>query len=114
MTGTTNFSLDLNDANVCWVPKWSGKKYYRGAVWVTPYWDCPERMPGELCSRASAGFGPDRAKEGDIHAQALSLFCLFHTLVVRDGISPKRLHEEFLQWFEVYRKIVSPDVKGAE
>jgi hypothetical protein len=71
-------------------------------------------MPGQLWSRASAGFGPDRAEEGDLQAQALSLFCLFHTLVVRDGISPKRLHEEFLQWLDVYRKIVSPDIEGAE
>jgi hypothetical protein len=112
MNDTTNFALRLSDANVSWVPKWR-KGCYRGAVWISPYWDGEDRVPGELCSRANAGFGPQHAKEGDLPAQALSLFCLFHTLVIRDGINPKRLHEEFLSRLGVYREVISPDAPGA-
>jgi hypothetical protein len=40
------------------------------------------------------------------------LLSLFHTLVVRDGIDPKRAHEALLQ-LGIYREIISPDIEGA-
>jgi hypothetical protein len=109
MVGTT---IKLSDANVCWVPRVIRRNPARGAVWVTPYWDNEPRTPGELWSRANAGFGPIRASEGDVPAQALSLLSLFHTIVVRDLITPERAHEALLQ-LGIYREVISPDIKGA-
>jgi hypothetical protein len=43
----------------------------------------------------------------------LSLFVLFNTLVIRDGIDPNRAHEAFLA-IDEYRQTISPEIPGAE
>lgn len=40
------------------------------------------------------------------------LFIDFHTIVVRDGLDPKHVHEAFLNIKE-YRERISPDIDGA-
>jgi hypothetical protein len=49
----------------------------------------------------------------DPTTQLLSLFVLFNTLVIRDGIDPARAHEAFLA-IDEYRRTISPDAPGAE
>lgn len=41
------------------------------------------------------------------------LFVLFNTLVVRDGIDPRKAHEAFLK-IDEYRRSISPDIDGAD
>jgi hypothetical protein len=51
--------------------------------------------------------------EDDPTTQLLSLFVLFNTLVIRDGIDPNRAHEAFLA-IDEYRQTISPEIPGAE
>lgn len=45
--------------------------------------------------------------------QAKILFIDFHTIVVRDGVSPQDAHREFLK-IDEYREFISPDIDGAD
>lgn len=45
-------------------------------------------------------------------AKALMMTC-FHTMVVRDGVSPEAAHKAFLI-IDEYRRLISRDIEGAE
>ena len=97
--------MKLQDAMICWLPS---------------YW--PSDRAGEVevvvrgKERSSLGYASGACdvewQTCDDEERVLRLFLLFHTLVVRDWVDPKRAHDAFLR-IDEYRERISPDIEGA-
>lgn len=101
------------------------------ASWTPPFWDHPsvgnifvgtkayvtgKKDAGEAKAWEKVGDGADsKPLSGDAaEMQALALMMtFFHTLVVRDGISPQAAHKAFLV-IDEYRSLISRDIEGAD
>jgi hypothetical protein len=62
---------------------------------------------------AATAFELGFSSKGDPIRQALSLFILFNTITVRDGVSVAKAHDAFLA-IDEYRRAISPDTPGAD
>lgn len=99
---------------IAWAPSWrtpTGRRTARpGSVKVVP-WPDSEDLASEHPSTVGACLA--RLHKLNKHQRAAQLFIDFHTLVVRDGISPADAHREFLK-IDEYRRLIAPDIVGAE
>lgn len=91
--------MKIIDAVVWWFPKGdvgvvSGDTVGKGSIPKGAWW-----MP------AVPGFKPRKRK--------LSVFLLFNTMVVRDGVDAQVAHDAFLK-IDEYRKTIPHDQRGAE
>ena len=100
------------DADVVWTPRWASRHGKQcpmtGTVRVERRLSGWARTPGDLWVT------PDRAFDfysGKLtpDKRLLSIFILFNTLTVRDGIDPLAAHEAFLE-IDEYRESISPDI----
>jgi hypothetical protein len=70
-----------------------------GHEWTKPY-----------TTSGGAAYTATRQLRGE--ASALMLFIEFHTIVVRDGLDPQKVHQAFLK-IDEYAERISPDISGA-
>jgi hypothetical protein len=104
--------MKITEADVVWtratedVPEAGNVRVERhGSGW--------KRTRGDSWVLAARAFDFYQGPKDDPTTQLLSLFVLFNTLVIRDGIDPARAHEAFLA-IDEYRRTISPDAPRAE
>jgi hypothetical protein len=108
--------MKLNETNVIWTPGYAAEYAppgMAGTVRLERHGTHWQRTPGDRWMHAWCAFENHPGKVTDKRMQALSLFVLFNTLVVRDEIKPEAVHKAFLG-IDEYRRIISPDTEGAE
>ena len=116
-------------ADIVWVPVFPADWYEtdgfskpenEGSVRIESHLSGWKRTEGDRWMPAAKGFGmgfecdtptPQQIKH-DEAMRLLSIFVLFNTLVVRDGIDPSVAHKAFLE-IDEYRRAISPDAPGA-
>lgn len=109
--------MKMTDADVIWTPVQEGGEN-AGQVRVERHASGWVRTRGDRWMMAANAWDfcwneKERANMKKPEMQKLSMFILFNTLVVRDGIDPQMAHSAFLRIKE-YREMISPDMKGAE
>ncbi len=98
------------DYIIWWTPVWVAGDPLAGSLEVGPYPDWRARtaswmfLDGPFKHRRQC-----KTKTGRL----LCLMTLFHTLVVRDGLDPQRVHQAFLRLPE-YRQTIAPDCPRKE
>ncbi len=109
--------MKLTDAYVSWTAtSWNHPS--AGNVFVGPKgFVTGKKDAGEAKSwvDVAGGDSVDRTltgKAAELQAKTLMMTC-FHTLVVRDGISPQAAHKAFLV-IDEYRSLISRDIEGAD
>jgi hypothetical protein len=108
--------MKITEADVVWVPVTSGQRN-AGDIRVERHMSGWKRTPGDRWIRADAalttnGLSPAKMT-GDLPTNAVfSLFVLFNTVVVRDGIDPLSAHKAMLA-IDEYRQTISPDTPSA-
>jgi hypothetical protein len=111
--------MKASDADVVWVPRLPGEWYEKngrsapdneGSVRVERHLSGWKRTKGDRC-RPAANLGYAGARNE--MTAPLSVFILFNTLVVRDGIDPEAAHRAFLD-IDEYRQYVSRGKVGDE
>jgi hypothetical protein len=107
--------MKLEVADVIWTPEvdYNTDAPNRGAVRVERHSSGWRRTPGDRWMPAAHAFNYGHSTKGNPTKQLLSLFLLFNTLVIRDGIDAQAAHEAFLA-IDEYRQTISPDAPGAE
>src|SRR4051812_10564825 len=101
--------MKATEAVVAWNPSYGDKALHRASpVVVVPRADRHLYGSGTP-HRYWVGAG--KLSDGKQHG-ALGVFINFHTLVVRDGITPGAAHQAFLV-IDEYRTLVSHDIPGA-
>ena len=100
----------LKEIMIAWTPVGFEDRTTCGGVKVGRWPDKTKWSDGYLMTCGACDF--DRQKMSK-HELEKMMFIDFHTLVVRDGINPKDAHKEFLKINE-YRKLISPDIVGAD
>lgn len=106
--------MKLTEADVIWTPTARTVARYAGCIRVEPHNSHWQRTDGDFWMPAAKAWnigGHPRAKNDDV--QLLSMFVLFNTIVVRDGVAPDKAHKAFLA-IDEYRQTISPDTPGAE
>lgn len=106
--------MKASDADVIWVPHYKGQKSaHVGEVRVEHHYSHWQNYPGGNYWMPATHLhgGKEAPKEG--LRKLLGIFIMFNTLVVRDGINPKKAHKAFLT-IDEYRRAISPDAPGAE
>jgi hypothetical protein len=103
--------MKITEADVVWT-RATEDAPEAGSVRVERHGSGWKRTRGDSWMPAANAFDFYRGKD-DPTTQLLSLFVLFNTLVIRDGIDPARAHEAFLA-IDEYRRTISPDAPGAE
>jgi hypothetical protein len=69
-----------------------------------------KRTPGDRWMLAAEAWTAGGPPSGDnLDMQLLSMFVLFNTITVRDGIDPKKAHKAFLV-IDAHRQTVSADI----
>jgi hypothetical protein len=104
------------EADVLWVPTYS-KTANAGDICVRQHLThCRQQYPHHswmsVTRALTLGGLRSAPTKGSPVKQLLSMFILFNTLTVRDGIDVKRAHEAFLA-IDEYRQTISPDAPGA-
>jgi hypothetical protein len=118
MPGRVSFNMEndmkAKDADVVWVPRYKGQKSaHVGEVRVEHHYSRWQDYPGgNSWMPVTYLDGGEKAPRGELR-KLLGIFIMFNSLVVRDGINPKRVHEAFLM-IDEYRRTISPDIPGSE
>jgi hypothetical protein len=97
--------MKITDADVVWVP---AGRHEAPTIRVERHESNWQRTPDDRWMPAATAF--DFGRKGD---PLLSLFILFNTVTVRDGIDVQAAHRAFLA-IDEYRKTISPDIEGAD
>jgi hypothetical protein len=97
--------MRITDADVVWTPSHDSGP---GAIRVERHGSKWERTNGERWMPAARAF--DFGSKGD---PLLSLFILFNTVTVRDGVPVHDAHKAFLS-IDEYATTISPDIEGAK
>jgi hypothetical protein len=103
----------MTEADVLWVPAYA-KAPDAGDICVRRHGthhrpEYPKHMWMPVAN--AFNFGCKKAKTEN--EKLLSMFILFNTITVRDGIDVKKAHDAFLA-IDEYRQTISPDAPGAE
>jgi hypothetical protein len=98
--------MKITEADVVWTPAHYGDPG-AGSIRVERHGSGWQRTPGDRWMPAATAF--EYPYKGD---PLLSLFILFDTVTVRDGIPVQAAHKAFLA-IDEYAKCISPDIKGA-
>lgn len=105
--------MKLTEADVVWTPAHRTDAPDAGSIRVERHGSGWKRTRGDYWMQAWSAWdfgGHPRAKNPDV--QLLSMFILFNTIVLRDGIAAERAHQAFLA-IDEYRHTISRDIKGA-
>lgn len=103
--------MKMAETDVIWTPTWSDEPA-AGQISTALHCSGWKRTRGDFWMPATS-FNYQSAPKDDPIKQLLAMFILFNTIVVRDGLNPKKVHEAFLT-IDEYRKTISPDAPGAE
>jgi hypothetical protein len=104
--------MKITEADVIWTPA-DADVPTAGAVRVERHLSGWQRTPRDRWMQAASAFDFGCSSNGDPIRQLLSLFILFNTITVRDGIEFAKAHDAFLA-IDEYRRAISPDAPGAE
>jgi hypothetical protein len=111
--------MKMSEADLIWTP---AKPYTAdcpnpGAIRVERHGSGWERTSGDrwmpIHRSLVLGVFQQFETKDDRTRQLLSMFVLFNTVVVRDGIDPAAAHQAFLE-IDEYRQHISPDTPGAD
>lgn len=104
--------MKAKDALIAWTPVSNDRLPTKGSVRVGPLlrendadWTSPYAYTG--------GAAYTYRRDMDEWQQIAMVFIEYHTLVCRDGMDPKRVHEAFLA-IDEYAERISPDLPGAQ
>lgn len=100
----------LNEIMIAWTPVGFENKITNGGVKIGRWPDNTGWSNKYLMTTGACYSGRHKMEKHELEKM---MFIDFHTMVVRDGIDPKISHEEFLKIPE-YRKLIAPDIDGAE
>jgi hypothetical protein len=98
-------------ADVIWTPA-DADVPTAGAIRVERHLSGWQRTPQDRWMPAASAFELGYETKGDTIKQLLSLFILFNTITVRDGVNVAKAHNAFLA-IDEYRRSISPDAPGA-
>lgn len=102
--------MKASEAMIAWTPASYGHSSAAGQMEVG-LWPDTGRWSHRYVFSAGACMRDSRALKGD--AAIAQMMLDFHTAVVRDGIPVDVAHREFLK-IDEYRRVISPDIPGAE
>jgi hypothetical protein len=103
----------MTEADIIWTPA-DADVSTAGAVRVERHLSGWQRTPQDRWMPAAEAWGLGCAlSKSDPIRRLLSLFILFNTITVRDGIEIAKAHDAFLVVDE-YRRAISTDTPGAE
>jgi hypothetical protein len=104
--------MKITEADIIWTPA-AADVPTAGAVRVERHLSGWQRTPRDRWMPAAEAWGLGCARiKGDPIRRLLSLFILFNTITVRDGIEVAKAHNAFLA-IDEYRRAISPDAPGA-
>lgn len=102
--------MKYKDCLIAYTPAWDESSQTKGQIKVGY---CPDEDGwSDAYSYTTGGVFTNRQKM-DHWQQVSMMFADFHAAVVRDGVDPQDVHKAFLA-IDEYRKVISPDIKGAE
>ena len=102
--------MKILEALIAWTPKRYEDDLSRPGIIVVPWPDKKRLSDSYMIPSGACDTDSHKLEKDKIEAM---LFIDFHTITVRDGISPQAAHQEFLK-IDEYRKLISPDTEGAD
>lgn len=102
--------MNLKNIMIAWTPIGFEDRITCGGVKIGCWPDKTKWSDGYLMTTGACYSERDKMSKHELEKM---MFIDFHTMVVRDGISPQDAHKEFLKIPE-YRVLIAPDIDGAE
>lgn len=105
--------MKVTEVDVIWTPLWWDDAEHPGLIRIEKRGSGWKRTRGDFWMHANSFGTYGVGLEPGPIMDALAMFILFNTIVVRDGVPVEKAHEAFLK-IDEYRKMISPDCPGAE